>query len=111
MLIHLRYANPDCSTKDWIGEASDRGVNISWGRTGRVQQGLFLSPDRCRHNPQHELQNRADKKINKGYRPIPTLTMEGNPDPPLPEPPTTSAPSRAASSLRQWTKDANSSWF
>jgi predicted DNA-binding WGR domain protein len=68
MKIHLRYDNPDGSSKDWFGEAHNGGVNISWGKTGRTMQGIFLNPMKCKNNsPFQELEQRANKKRQKGY--------------------------------------------
>lgn len=112
MKIHLRYDNPDGSSKDWFGEAYNGGVNISWGKTGRTTQGIFLSPMKCKNNsPFQELEKRANKKRQKGYYDIhhnevpPAIKPESEP---LVSPHDTAEISAAIDS---WSGQSSGSWF
>ncbi|RLD03299.1 MAG: hypothetical protein DRI32_07540 [Chloroflexi bacterium] len=110
--IHLRFDNPDGSSKDWIGEASNNGLNISWGKRGRSQQGIFLSSQKLHSSPFQELQARADKKRRKGYYDVvitqPEVFCSEVVEETEPEP---QKVSNLSATINEWTNQHSGSWF
>lgn len=68
---HLRYKNPDGTSKDWIIEELPNGdVRTSWGKTGKRMQSTVIPLDRCEGGTQAEYHRRLAEKLNKGYVPV-----------------------------------------
>lgn len=67
--VHLRkQSNNGISAKDWIGEAKADGMELSFGKTGNVNNRRFFELLSC-VNPSSlsELEARAAKKLREGY--------------------------------------------
>lgn len=115
--IHLRFFHPDGSSKDWFGEADAAGINISWGKTGHLRQGHFLSSEKCYPSPYGELDKRAMKKIRKGYVVLNQRTEESqepnnNPKQSDHEVSNPAPSKQMAATIHQWTTtDSKDTWF
>ena len=113
MKILLRFDNPDGTTKDWFGEAHNGGVNISWGKTGRTMQGIFLNPMKCKNNsPFRELEERANKKRQKGYYDVHLNEDESPAIKPESEPvPESRNAAKISAAINKWSAQSSGSWF
>ena len=61
-------------SKDWIGEVTDQGFQLRFGKTGYINQSRFYNIKDClNYEPKAELLRRANKKLLEGYALIPQL--------------------------------------
>lgn len=67
--VHLRKQSDNgINTKDWIGEARSAGMDLSFGKTGNVNNRRFFELSLCiNQNSISELEARAIKKLREGY--------------------------------------------
>lgn len=75
--VHLRYQNPDGTSKDWIAEVVGNKLRVHFGKTGKRMQMRETPASQCADgNPLNELSLRMDKKIAKGYEEVNSSATE-----------------------------------
>ncbi|AJF08171.1 WGR domain-containing protein [Geoalkalibacter subterraneus] len=69
VIAHLRFDNPDGSSKDWIIRRTSDGFATEWGRTGKALQSKNF-PGKNFSNVDAEIQRRISEKYKKGYQDV-----------------------------------------
>ena len=68
MDAHLRYRNPDGSTKDWVIEKIPGGFRIRWGKTEHVNRQVQYEDRRFPAGVFPEMRKRIQAQVRQGYR-------------------------------------------
>ncbi len=70
--IHLRKESTIANgvgSKDWVGIADAKQLEVKWGKTGKINQNRTFDVGNCvAGTPFNELEGRATLKIREGYR-------------------------------------------
>ena len=67
MNAHMRFRNPDGTTKDWLIQEIPEGFRTRWGRTGQINQEKTFDKKRFPGGIYNEMRKRIQAQIRQGY--------------------------------------------